>query len=631
MASDNDNATSDNLTLAGEFPAATREQWLKLVDGVLKGGAFERLKGKTSDGITVEPLYPRASDAKPIAARAAAAPWQIMQRVDHPVPAEANKLALADLENGATGLTLVFAGSNGSAGYGLEPSAEALTQAMDNVYLNAGIGVELQIHWASHDVALHLAELATNNQVSEDVSDLRFGLDPIGTFAVAGGSDTDWDSSAKILGAIVTSIKAQGFTHNIVVADGRVIHNAGGSEAQELAYVLACVVAYLRALEAAGLSMVDVRNAIYVRLSADADQFLTMAKFRAMRKLFARIEQACGLNPAPLLIAADTAWRMLSQRDTDVNMLRATMATFAAGLGGANSITVLPHTLALGLPDLLARRIARNTQLILLEESNLEKVSDPAAGAGGIETLTSELCTRAWSLFQEIEKAGGVFAALTAETIQQQVADVRAKRDKDIARRKDVITGISEFANLQERAADVLHADPVAAPRINTTAVEFEPLLPRRLATAFEQLRDMSDRRLTTTGARPAVFLANLGTPAAFTARATFAKSFFEAGGLQALDNEGYWEIPTLVHEYKKTGASLVCLCSSDEVYATNAADAAAALKQAGAKGVYLAGRPGDKEAAYKAAGVDAFIFMGSDALAILREAHATVGVGQGL
>ena len=179
-----------------------------------------------------------------------------------------------------------------------------------------------------------------------------------------------------------------GFKGPFAVADGRVIHDAGGSEVQELAFVLAAGVAYLRAIEGAGVALEDAHGMVYARLSADADQFLTMAKFRALRLLWARVEQACGLAPKPLFIAADTAWRMLTQRDPYVNMLRATMATFSAGLGGANAITVLPHTLALGLPDPFARRVARNTQLVLLEESNLAKVSDPAAGSGGIETLT---------------------------------------------------------------------------------------------------------------------------------------------------------------------------------------------------------------------------------------------------
>src|SRR6201999_4483464 len=168
---------------------------------------------------------------------------------------------------------------------------------------------------------------------------------------------------------------------------------------------------------------------------------LVPAKFRAMRLLWARVEQACGLVPKPLFIAADTSWRMLTQRDPYVNMLRATMATFSAGLAGANSITVLPHTLALGLPDPFARRVARNTQLVLLEESNLAKVSDPAAGSGGIEALTQELCESAWSLFQDIEKAGGVFAALEQNLIQRKVAEVRSVREKDVARRKSVLTG----------------------------------------------------------------------------------------------------------------------------------------------------------------------------------------------
>ena len=222
-----------------------------------------------------------------------------------------------------------------------------------------------------------------------------------------------------------------GFKGPFAVADGRVIHDAGGSEVQELAFVLAAGVAYLRALEGAGVALEDAQGMVYARLSRRCRSVPDLAKFRALRLLWARIEQACGLAPKPLFIAADTAWRMLTQRDPYVNMLRATMATFSAGLGGANAITVLPHTLALGLPDPFARRVARNTQLVLLEESNLAKVSDPAAGSGGIEALTQQLCEAAWSLFQEIEKAGGVFAALEQNLIQRKVAATRAVREAE--------------------------------------------------------------------------------------------------------------------------------------------------------------------------------------------------------
>ena len=238
-------------------------------------------------------------------------------------------------------------------------------------------------------------------------------------------------------------------------------HDAGGSEVQELAFVLAAASPICARSNRPVSRSKMPQGMVYARLSADADQFLTLAKFRALRLLWARIEQACGLTPKPLFIAADTAWRMLTQRDAYVNMLRATMATFSAGLGGANAITVLPHTLALGLPDPFARRVARNTQLVLLEESNLAKVSDPAAGSGGIETLTRQLCEAAWSLFQEIEKAGGLFASLEQSLIQRKVAATRAAREANIAKRRDVLTGASEFPNLHEADVAVLDAKPI--------------------------------------------------------------------------------------------------------------------------------------------------------------------------
>jgi methylmalonyl-CoA mutase len=346
-----------------------------------------------------------------------------------------------------------------------------------------------------------------------------------------------------------------------------------------------------------------------------------MAKFRALRSLWAQVEQACGLAPKPIFIAAETAWRMLTQRDAYVNMLRATIATFSAGLGGANAITVLPHTLALGLPDPFARRVARNTQLVLLEESNLAKVADPAAGSGGIEALTRQLCESAWALFQEIEKAGGVFASLEQNLIQRKVAATRSARASDIARRKAVLTGASEFPNLHEAHVTVLDAKPAVAEAHDGAAIKFDALAPMRLAAPFERLRDKSDEIQKALGARPKVFLANLGTAADFTARASFAKSFFETGGIEAVDTEGFVEPAALAAAFKASGAALACVCSSDRVYAEHAVAAATALQAADAKHIYLAGRPGEHEATLRGAGVADFIFAGGDALAMLGEA----------
>jgi methylmalonyl-CoA mutase len=613
---------TDALALAAEFPPATRGDWLKLVDGVLKGAPLEKLQSKTYDGLRIEPIYERARDAAAIPGRAAAAPWQIMQRVDHPDAAAANAQALQDLENGATGLTLVFAGSTAARGFGLAPTAAALARVLDGIYLDAGIALEFEIGPQARDMPGHFADLVRQKGVAPAAVDVRFGLDPIGAAAAAGGSPAPWADIAKAVGDTVKQFASAGFRGPFVAADGRVVHDAGGSEAQELAFVLASGVAYLRALEDAGIALDDARRMIYTRLAADADQFLTMAKFRALRLLWARVEESCGLAPKPLFIAADTAWRMLTQRDSDVNMLRATMAVFSAGLGGANGMTVLPHSLALGLPDALARRIARNTQLVLLEESNLAKVTDPAAGSGGIETLTRQLCEAAWALFQEIEKAGGAFAALEQNLIQTKVAAARAAHATNVARRKDVLTGASEFPNLNEKAPTVLDARPVTLPPSGDAKIIFEALAPIRFAAPFEALRDASDRMLGDTGRRPQVLLANLGTAADFTARATFAKSFFETGGIAAIETEGSTDPAALAAAFKQSGAALVCLCSSDKVYEAQAAAAAQALHDAGARHIYLAGRPGQLEAGLRAAGVGGFIVAGGDALATLQAAY---------
>jgi methylmalonyl-CoA mutase len=263
--------------------------------------------------------------------------------------------------------------------------------------------------------------------------------------------------------------------------------------------------------------------------------------------------------------------------------------------------------------------MARNLQLILLEESNIYRVSDPNAGSGGIEAITHELCAAAWQLFQEIEAKGGAAAALDAGLIQKKVAEARAAREKNIATRKDLLTGTSEFANLHEAAATVLDVPKPALPARHAAA-QAEALPRIRLAEPFEKLRDAAERAGEN---RPAVFLANLGMAADFTPRASFAKNFFEAGGVAALSNDGFMSADALAAAFKASDAKIACLCSSDELYGREAETAAKALKQSGAKAVYLAGRPGEHQAAWEKAGVNGFIYAGSDVLAALQQIHA--------
>jgi methylmalonyl-CoA mutase len=619
---------SDDFPLAAEFPPTTQAEWRKLVDAALKGAPFDkRLVSRTYDGLRVEPLYGRTAGAKPVGGRAPGTAWTVMQRVDHPDTAAANAQALQDLENGAAGLCLVLAGAPAARDYGMVVNDRAaLDRALSGVMLDL---IPLRIEtspFAGRPVANLVIELVEGRKLDPAKLSFDFGLDPISDLARTGSALLPWPELSARAGATAKDVRAKGFDRSYLLrADGRAVHEAGGSEAQELAFTLAAAVAYLRLLEATGFTLEQARQRISFLMAADADEFLTVAKFRALRKLWSRIEQACGLNPKPAFVSAETAWRMTTRRDPYVNMLRATIAVTAAGVGGADTISVLPFTAALGLPDAFARRVARNTQLVLLEESNLFRVADPAAGSGAIETLTTQLSQTAWTLFQEIEAAGGAAVALEQGQIQNTIAATRAARETSTARRKDAITGTSDYPDLSELPVAVLDVAHPAVPAPKA-AVTFETLPHIRLAEPFEALRDASDGMLAKTGARPKVFIANLGKASDFTARATFAKNFYEAGGIEALSNDGSRDQAAMIAAVRASGAKLACLCSSDKIYESEATAAAQALTAMGAT-VHLAGRPGDHEAAWRLAGIKGFIYVGCDALSTLRATHDILNV----
>jgi methylmalonyl-CoA mutase len=604
--------------LAGDFAPASEQQWRQLVAGVLMGGAFEKLVSRSDDGFDIQPIYTRR--VGPRAARAGG-PWRVIARVDHPDATIANIQALDDLTNGADGLDIIFAGAAGAYGYGL-PNADpaALDALFAGVRFDAGLGVQLDLGPAAEGQALAIAAAIERSGFDPAPLDLSFGLDPFGALARSGLARDDGSAMARSLGALVAALQGRGFAGPFVAADARSVHAAGGSPAQELAFALSAGVGYLRALSDNGLAQDAARGAIAFRIAADADEFISLAKFRALRLLWARIEDVCGLAPRAARIDGETAWRMMSARDPWVNVLRGAMAAFCAGLGGADSVSVLPFTQALGLPDPFARRLARNAQLILLEESHLGFVADPAAGAGAFEALTQALCEKAWSLFQSIEAQGGLYEALERGDFQNQVGKSAEARASSVASRKTPLTGVSDFPDLAEIKVETLACPaPAFAYKGERRAT---PLTPHRLAEPFEALRDASDAVLARDGRRPTIFLANLGSVAAFSARATFAKSLFESGGIEALGDESFTSAAEMARAFQRSGARLACLCSSDEIYATMAEDAARALKGAGARVTFLAGKPGEREAALKAAGVDRFVFAGCDALAALRTAH---------
>jgi methylmalonyl-CoA mutase len=605
-------------SLAADFPAANREQWLALTQKVLKGSDFnKRLVGRTADGLEVQPIYARPATIAPAAMRnGSGQPWGIASRVDHPDPSAANTLTLADLDGGADHVTLAFTGSVGARGFGLaHPTVDSLDACLSGVMLDL-IHMRLEHGLDASAAARAMAEFVALRKHAPGSLAINFGMDPIGQLARTGNLPTSWPEAGKQLATVVSELQGSGFQGPFIAIDLRPYHEAGASEAQELSVALASTVTYTRLLAASGMSLTHAFAALSFVVAVDADQLLGIAKLRALRRLMARVKEAAGLAPTPIRIDAETAWRMMTRRDPWVNMLRTSMATFSAGIGGADSVTALPYTLPLGLPDGFARRVARNTQVVLLEESNLWRVADPAAGSGSIEALTDNLAHAAWTQFQQIERDGGIITSLQAGTIQGQIAETHAARAKEIASRRSALTGTSEFPNLEEAPVTVLL--PAHAP---ASAIAPLALPSRRLAEPFEVLRDIADTIAAKSGNRPTIFLANLGLMADHSARSTWIRNLLAAGGIAAVTSgEGFTNSADVGAAFATSDAGAACICGADASYAELAETTAMTLKNAGCSTVYLAGRPGELEAALTAAGVDAFIVAGQDIVALLTD-----------
>ncbi|AHH96227.1 methylmalonyl-CoA mutase small subunit [Kutzneria albida] len=616
----------EHLTLAGEFPAVEREQWRRSVEAVLrKSGALgedghpraeDLLATTTYEGIAIQPLY-TAEDPVPPAGLPGLAPfvrgsqpagsalsgWDVRQRHADPDPAVTNREVLADLEHGAASVWLV----TGESGL---PVA-SLGDALNGVYLElAGVVLEPGAQFAESTRAY--LELLRDNEVTPSEATGNLGLDPLGWQART-GSALDLDQAVRLAADCARSHPKL----RALVADALPYHDAGGSDAEELGCSIAAGTAYLRALTEAGLDVDTACRLVEFRYAATADQFLTIAKLRAARRLWDRVSQVAGASPAHRAQHqhAVTSSAMLTRRDPWVNMLRTTLACFAAGTGGADAVTVLPFDAAIGLPDGFARRIARNTQALLLEESHLAQVIDPAGGSWYVESLTEQLARTAWSWFQEIERAGGLAAAQSSGLVADRLAATWQRRRDNIAHRRDAITGVSEFPHLAEK--------PVQRKPVPQAPGGGLPVL--RYAQDFEELRDRSDAVLAETGHRPQLFLATLGPVAVHTGRSTFTANLFNAGGIETPAAGATAGAEEVVAAFTASGATIACLCSADKVYAERAAETIAALKAAGARRVLLAGSP----KAWAEVGADGFVFAGCDALRTLTDTYRELGVSR--
>lgn len=635
----------DILPLSSAFPESTEADWLAAVEKALKGKSVDTLTRKTADGLGIKALY-RESDfggatdplgtpgEAPYLRGATAAPnkwlpWDIRQMFTHPSPAETNAEILRDLERGvssvelcidgtgAAGVQLCSAGDFKTALAGVDASLAAI--AIDSVNGMGARAAGLFGQWAE-------------SQGNAGKLKLDFNLNPLGALARTGKIEGGVDAAFAKAGALASALSAKFPAANLFRTDGRLAHEAGGSEAQELGALIASAIDTIRRLE----GIVDADTAagrMVFTIALDANYGIGIAKLRAARRLWARCLEALGLDARPMRLQGVSSARMLTKYDPWTNMLRNTAAAFAGAAGGADIVTVRAFNEALGLPEELGRRIARNTQIIAMEESQLGRIADPTGGAWFTETLADDLAKAAWAEFQKIESEGGFGASLMNGAFQARVAAVRDARAKDVARRKIPLTGVSEYPLLEEIAAPVGEAGAPKAKSISdaglthfvkelpapSTDAVADALTPVRLAAPFEALRDAAARAAKP----PAVFLATLGSLAEFTPRADFARNFFAAGGIASKEAPvPPRDAAELVAAFKASGCRIAVLCGNDKGYEAGAVAAAEALKKAGAQRVWLAGK-------FEGDGIDATLFIGADVLHLLQLAHAELGVAQ--
>ncbi|OZB13773.1 MAG: methylmalonyl-CoA mutase [Hyphomonas sp. 34-62-18] len=636
----------DILPFSSAFPAATEAEWLSAVEKALKGKSVDTLTRKTADGLGIKALY-RESDfaaatdplgipgeAPYLRGKTAAPdkwlPWDIRQLFTHPSAEETNAEILRDLERGVSSVEIALdcAGQQGVQITTLEDFETALAGVRADY-----AGVALSHLNASGVTASALLALWAEKQENAAELAIDFNMDPLGALARSGKLSGGLDAAFDRLAAVITPMGEKFPKAGLVRIDATSVHEAGGSEAQELGALIASAIDTLRRLDGkADIAALSRRMSFAMAL--DANYGIGIAKLRAARRLWARCLEALGLPAAPMRLQGVTSARMLTKYDPWTNMLRVTAAVFAGAAGGADIVTSRAFNEALGRPEELGRRIARNTQIIAMEESQLGRVADPTGGAWFTETLADDLAEAAWAEFQKIESEGGYGASLISGVFQGRVKAVREARAKDIARRKIPLTGVSEYPLLDEIAAPVAAVDIprardgvsdaglkalVRGPLASGADATAEALAPIRLAAAFEALRDAAARAPK----RPEVFIATLGALAEFTPRADFARNMLAAGGIAPKEAVvPPRDAAELAAAFKASGCRLAVICGTDKAYETGAADVADALKKAGAQSVWLAGKA-------EAPGIDLNIFAGCDVLHALQLAHAELGVSK--
>lgn len=615
--------------LFAEFPPVSTQQWMDKITADLKGADFNRkLVWKTNEGIDVQPFY-RAENLAGLeylnslpgefpfvrGTKNNNNEWLVRQSIVVTDFAEANKKALNYLMRGVDSLAFVFNGGD-------------LTVADLDVLLKDICLPAVEVNFVGTcSVKATEAFVAYVKKGGYEPSEIRASVeyDPFGKFALTGvlrnGAEHVLTNAAKLI-ELTSEMKK----FKTLAVNGKNFGNAGSSIVQELAYSLALGAEYLTALTEKGVEVDAVAKKLKFNLSVSANYFLEIAKLRAARLLWAQIVKAYGPKcecSAKMTIHSETGSWNKTVYDAYVNMLRTQTEAMSASLGGADSITVLPFNAAYEESNEFSDRIARNQQLLLKEESHFSKIADPGAGSYYIEELTAAIADQAWKLFLEVQDKGGFLAALREGFIQAEIKKMAAKRDTNIATRRENLLGVNQFPNFTEKIEGNVDASVFAPVDLTAEGAEIETLKPYRGAQAFEALRYKTDV-YSKTNKRPLAFMLTIGNLAMRKARAQFACNFFAVAGFDVLDNNGFKTVEEGVAAAQKAGAAIVVICSSDDEYAELAP---AAFEAIGGKAIFVvAGAPACTDD-LKAKGISNFISVKSNLLQELKAYQSTLGI----
>lgn len=618
----------ENNKLFSEFPPVSTEKWEEVINKDLKGADYDKkLVWHTIEGFNVRPYY-RAEKLegldylesnpgeKPYTRghQKGGNEWEVRQDILVESPAEANRIALDAVERGATALGLCASHVT---------SVDDMALLLKGIYINA-----VSINFMCSQDYLQVLKLYVEYARREgyDTKELcgSTDFDPFRYALTHGTFHRGEEGDLQMARQLVEYAHEELPKFRVLTVNSVVLHNAGANIVQELGFGLAAANELVARLTDLGCKMEHAGRSIVLNVGVGSTYFMEIAKIRAARLLWSKIVEQykpeCDC-PYKLFINATTSRWNQSVYDPYVNMLRSTTEAMSSAVAGADSISVLPFDNAYKQADDFGYRIARNQQLLLKEESYLDKIVDPAAGSYYIENLTDEIAKGAWQHFLKVEEAGGFCKALRAGLVQDEVMETARKRDLDIATRKTTILGTNQYPNLLEKMGDKVNPE-VGGKKPETCgcacaadASEVKVLMPYRGAEPFEQLRLQTERAAR----RPKVFLLTYGNLTMRKARSGFATNFFGVAGYEIIDNPGFATPEEGAKAALESCADVVVLCSSDDEYA-ELTEPACKLLKGKAKSIVLAGFPKEMVDTYRGYGVDEFIHVKTNALETLQK-----------